>query len=182
MSVKHEHDDNNSTLQSTQNGLALCHRVTLAQWWVPARTPTVHQCLFGGRPWVARSNLHETTNDNKTKRKTLSQTCFQETGVVIHLESYTFCGQKTNSQDQSQNGLRHATDDKQDLISFILSCGKHCTTMQTRTVSSLFLFRRSRRLKINIRENFVHIWKSYICSNKLDVQEANFSLTQFDGI
>ena len=28
--------------------------------------------------------------------------------------------------------------------------------------------------------NIVHFWKSYICSNKLDVQETNFSFTQFN--
>ena len=33
----------------------------LARWWVPASTPTVHQCLYGGRPWVARNHLHTTT-------------------------------------------------------------------------------------------------------------------------
>ena len=30
--------------------------------------------------------------------------------------------------------------------------------------------------------NIVRFWKSYICSNKLDVQEANFSFTQFNRI
>ena len=42
---------------------SLCHRVTLdsvAHWWVPARTPTAHQCFHGGRPWVARDTLHAT--------------------------------------------------------------------------------------------------------------------------
>ena len=29
--------------------------------------------------------------------------------------------------------------------------------------------------------NFVHIRKSYVCSHKLDVQEANVSFTQFNG-
>ena len=28
----------------------------------------------------------------------------------------------------------------------------------------------------------MHFWKSYICSNKLDVQETNFSFTQFNRI
>ena len=31
-----------------------------ARWWVPARTPRVHQCLHGGRPWVARQTPHAT--------------------------------------------------------------------------------------------------------------------------
>ena len=46
---------------TARTGLALCHRVILdsvAHWWVPARTPTVHQCFYGGRPWVARDTLH----------------------------------------------------------------------------------------------------------------------------
>ena len=31
-------------------------------------------------------------------------------------------------------------------------------------------------------EDIVHFRKSYICSNKLDVQETNFSFTQFNRI
>ena len=41
--------------------LALCHRVILdsvAHWWVPARTPTVHQCLHWGKLWRAKDTLH----------------------------------------------------------------------------------------------------------------------------
>ena len=30
--------------------------------------------------------------------------------------------------------------------------------------------------------NFVHVWKSHVRANKLDVQEANFCFAQFDGI
>ena len=39
----------------------LAHRITMdsvAHWWVRARTPTEHQCLYGGRPWVARDTVH----------------------------------------------------------------------------------------------------------------------------
>ena len=68
-SGKHEHDyGHDDTLQPTQNLLALCHRVILdsvEHWWVPARTPMVHQCLYGGRPWVARSKLHSPTTDKR---------------------------------------------------------------------------------------------------------------------
>ena len=35
--------------------------------------------------------------------------------------------------------------------------------------------------KIHFWRNIVHFWKSYICSNKLDVQETDLSLTQFYG-
>ena len=54
-------------------------------------------------------------------------------------------------------------------IQTILWCGENCTTMQVGTVSGLWLCRRSWRLKINLRRTLVHIWKSYICSPKLDV-------------
>ena len=39
--------------------------------------------------------------------------------------------------------------------------------------------RRSTRLKINIRWTLVHFRKSHGCANKLDVQETDFSFTQF---
>ena len=61
-----------SRFQRTQQGLALCHRVTLdsvAHWWVPARTPTVPRCLYGGRPWVARQQLHVTTHDKRQQNR-----------------------------------------------------------------------------------------------------------------
>ena len=62
----------------------------------------------------------------------------------------------------------------------ILLCGKHCRTMQIGTVSRLRFHRRSWRFKI--WRNIVHFRKSYICSNKLDVQETNFNFTQFNRI
>ena len=54
-------------------------------------------------------------------------------------------------------------------IETILPCGKHCQTMQIRTVSSLRFCRRSWGFKIYIRCSIVRFWKSYICSNQLDV-------------
>ena len=54
--------------------------------------------------------------------------------------------------------------------------------MRIGTVSGQWFCRRSWRLKIDFRENFVQIGKSHVCSHKLEVQEANFCLTQFDGI
>ena len=41
--------------------------------------------------------------------------------------------------------------------------------------------RRCWRLKINLRRTFVLFRTPYICSNKLDVQETDFSFTQFYG-
>ena len=64
----------------------------------------------------------------------------------------------------------------------ILSCGKHCQAMQTGTVSRLRFCKRSWGFKIYIRWNIVHFRKPYICSNKLDVQETNVSVAQFNRI
>ena len=47
-------------------------------------------------------------------------------------------------------------------IQTVFPCGKHCQTMQTGTVSRLWLRRRSWVLKIHFWRNVVHIWKPYI--------------------
>ena len=47
----------------------------------------------------------------------------------------------------------------------------------SKTLTSL-----ERRLKNRSQWDFVHIWKSYVCSHKLDVQEKSFCFTQFNGI
>ena len=49
--------------------------------------------------------------------------------------------------------------------------------MQIGTVSGLWFCRRSRRLKINIRWTLVHIRKSHVRANNVDVQETDFSFT-----
>ena len=67
-------------------------------------------------------------------------------------------------------------------IQTILSCGKYCQTMQTGTVSRLWLCGRSWRLKIHFGRNILCFWKSYICSNQLDVQETNSRFAQFNRI
>ena len=51
----------------------------------------------------------------------------------------------------------------------ILSCGKHCQTMQIGTVWRLRFCKRSWGFKIYIRWNIVHFGKSYVGSNQLDV-------------
>ena len=67
-------------------------------------------------------------------------------------------------------------------IQTIWSCGKHCKTIQAGTVSRRRFCGRSRRFKIYIRWNILHLCKSYTCCNKLDVQETNFSFAQFNRI
>ena len=64
-------------------------------------------------------------------------------------------------------------------IPAILLCGKHSTSMQTWIVSRLRFCRTPWRLKINIRRRLVYFRKSHVCANKLDVQETDFSFTQF---
>ena len=64
-------------------------------------------------------------------------------------------------------------------IPSILLCGKHCTTMQTRIVSRLWLCRRLWTLEINIRRNSVHFREPHVCAKRLDVQETNCCFTQF---
>ena len=54
-------------------------------------------------------------------------------------------------------------------IQTVLLCGWYCKTMQAGTVSRLRFRGRSWGLKIYFWRNIVHFWKSYICSNKLDV-------------
>ena len=60
--------------------------------------------------------------------------------------------------------------------------GKHCQTMQTGTFSRLRFCGRSWVFKIHFWRNIVRFWKSYICSNKLDVQGTNLSFAQFNRI
>ena len=64
-------------------------------------------------------------------------------------------------------------------IPTILLCGRHSTTVQAGIVSRLWLCGRSWGLKIIIRRSSVHFRESHVCANKLDVQETDFSFTQF---
>ena len=79
---KRRRDDRRRTNRTHR--LSLCHRVILhsvAHWWVLARTPTVHQCLYGGRPWVAQDTLHATPplrQDQGLQRHALVTNMFAE--------------------------------------------------------------------------------------------------------
>ena len=55
---------------TARTGLAFCHRVILdsvAHLWVPARTFTVHRCLFGGRAVGPRHAPTRHHQNDKTK-------------------------------------------------------------------------------------------------------------------
>ena len=67
-------------------------------------------------------------------------------------------------------------------IGTVLSCGKHCQTMQTGTVSGLRFCWRSWGFKIYLWRNMVRCGKSYVCPNPLDVKKSNFSFAQFNKI
>ena len=64
----------------------------------------------------------------------------------------------------------------------------YCHEGNTAKQSRLEMFRdsdfcrRSWGFKIYVRWNTVHFWKSYVCSNQLDVSETNFSFEQFNRI
>ena len=60
----------------------------------------------------------------------------------------------------------------------ILSFGQCGSTLSTTVISRFRFYRGSRRLKINMRRSFVHFRKSHVCTDQLDVQEANFSFMQ----
>ena len=64
-------------------------------------------------------------------------------------------------------------------IQTVLSCGKHCQTMQIGTVSRLWLRGRSWRFEIHFWRNTVHFRKVIHLFNKLDVQETNCCFAQF---
>ena len=88
------------------------------------------------------------------------------------LDDPIFYGQWTNLRDQSLNGPKQVTNDYlvwslhslQKWIQTILSCEKHCKTVQTGTVSRLRLCRRSWGL-VSIRRGLVHFRKPHVCSN-----------------
>ena len=56
----------------------------------PGRTPTVHRCVYGGRPWVARRNLHGDDQRQQTTghRQASRQTCLQRSGIEKREQSY----------------------------------------------------------------------------------------------
>ena len=64
----------------------------------------------------------------------------------------------------------------------VLSRGQYSSTLSTGFLSRLRFRWRPCRFKINIRRNLVYLRKSNVRSHKLDVQEANVSVSKFHGI
>ena len=73
---------------------------------------------------------------------------------------------------------RLVSDIRRMWMQTMLSCAKYSTTMQAWMISKFWFCRRSRTLKINNRMSSMHFRESHVCSNNLDVQEADISVTQ----
>ena len=90
-----------------------------------------------------------------------------------------------NWQDQSQNGLRHVTNDWQSwfhmfitqmtIVNIVMWETRHSTA--DLVISRLRLCRRPWGFKVNLRRCLVYYWKQNICSSQLDVQETNISFS-----
>ena len=101
-------------------------------------------------------------------------------------EDVKFYGQWITLHDQSPNGPRLVTNASiawypafithVNMSSFFDVCNT------SGTVSRLRYCGRSWGLKIDVKWNIVRLWKSYICSNRLDVSEANIIFKQFNRI
>ena len=69
------------------------------------------------------------------------------------------------------------------MFDLLHSSHNYCHVVYTAQQCILGLFQDSdfagdlRRLKINIGRNLVHVWKSHVRANKLDVQERDFSFS-----
>ena len=141
-----------------------------------------------------KSQHHAPTTSNPSKKKwDLSENCqrfartlFWNACICRALTDRIVCGLWTNLLVLSKKwtracgmfstfDLKHSSHKRTQTI---LSCGKHCQTMRNGPASGLFCW-RSRRLKINIRRTLVHFRKRHVRANKLDVQETDFSFTQF---
>ena len=57
--------------------------------WVPARTPTVHQCLYG-RPWVARQTSTTRQDQDNDETNVTASLSWQQTGPVIEVQIVKF--------------------------------------------------------------------------------------------
>ena len=144
---------------------------------------------------LTKSQHHALTTTNSRKKKwDLSENCQRFAHKLFYactwpaLADLIFYGLWTNLLVLSLRGPEPVTHAwhvwSRTFITHVnsnnlFSCGKYSTTMQIRIISGLRFCRRSRRLKINIRWTPVHFRKSHVRGNKLDVQETNFSLTQF---
>ena len=138
-------------------------------------------------PYFCWSN-REITRIGQTSRKNFSvvlrhgRTCWKMRGTVLRIGK-----QKDGATTQSFSSLFGRSPNQKGRIGkewwIFRSLLPYCMKMFVlgtnwstwHSISRFRLCRRSWRLKINIRRSFVHFWKSNICTDQLDVQEANVS-------
>ena len=104
---------------------------------------------------------------------------YWETWCFVVCEQTCSCGHKMDKILWQTLGAFDLVHSSYKWIPAMLLCGKHSTTLQIRIVSRLWFCRRTGRLEVNIRMNSVYFRKSHVCANKMDVQETDFSFTQF---
>ena len=89
------------------------------------------------------------------------------------------CGNEVDKSMWETFGAFDLVHSSYKWIPTILFFGKHSTTILIWIVSRLWFCWRPWGLEINLRWSLVHFRKSHVCANKLDVQETDFSFTQF---
>ena len=94
-----------------------------------------------------------------------------ETWYFMVCEQTCSCGHKMDISLRQTVGAFDLVHSSHKWVPTILLCGKHSTTMQNSIVSRLWFCRKPWRFKINMRRNSVHLRKSHVCNNKLDVQK-----------
>ena len=130
--------------------------------------------IWGRRKWVSRRIVYS-----------LLTNCSEMSVFGSYWKTWYFvvceqaCFNKTDQILWQTLGAFDIVHSSHKWIQAILVCGKHSTTMQIRVVSRLWFCRRHWRFKINISRNSLHFRTSHVRANKLDVQETDFSFTQF---
>ena len=104
---------------------------------------------------------------------------YWETWCFVVCEQTCSCGHKMDKILWQTLGAFDLVHSSYKWIPAMLLCGKRSTTLQIRIVSRLWFCRRTGGLEVNIRMNSVYFRKSHVCANKMDVQETDFSFTQF---
>ena len=150
------------------------HAKKCVEWYCELANKTTQQLYKVSTPCI---DDHHFKEEELKSVGELSNVCSQivKNAYTWHvMDDLIFYGQWTNLHDPLQNGPKLVTNDYviwhfTFLIQTVLLCGKYCQAMQAGTVSRLRFCRRSWGFKIYIRWYIVRFWKSYICSDQLDV-------------
>ena len=132
--------------------------------------------IWRRRKWVSWRSVYSLLT-NCSEMSLLGS--YWETWYFVVCEQTCSCGHKMDEIMCQTFGAFDLLHSSHLWAQAMLSCGKHCTTMQVATVSGHWFCWRSWRLQIHIRRSLVYFRKSHVCANKLDVQETDFCFTQF---